>query len=299
MKKNLVISHKNCLDGFGAAFAAWLKLGDSDTEYVFLDYSDRQEFLHKGEDYFSGRNIYILDFSFKRDDFCLLQRLANRIIWRDHHEKAFKDYLVIPEGAPVPSNSVETTHNVDIYLDNNKSGAVLAWEYFHHTIPPQFIQYIDDRDRWQWRLQGTREFCMALSQLEQNFEVWDHLLHINFVNVLVEKGTAICTYYDTQLERSIQATKQKCNIGGVDGLCCNLPPMFASEAGNELAKQSGTFGATWFQNSTGEIKWSLRAAGNINVSDLAELYSGGGHRNAAGFTSDISLLQEVLNVHNK
>ena len=26
--KPLVIYHKNCADGFGAAFAAWLKLGD-------------------------------------------------------------------------------------------------------------------------------------------------------------------------------------------------------------------------------------------------------------------------------
>ena len=29
--KPLVVYHANCADGFGAAFAAWLKLGESDS----------------------------------------------------------------------------------------------------------------------------------------------------------------------------------------------------------------------------------------------------------------------------
>ena len=37
--KPLVIYHASCADGFGAAFAAWLKLGD-DAEYVPMQYLD-------------------------------------------------------------------------------------------------------------------------------------------------------------------------------------------------------------------------------------------------------------------
>ena len=35
--KPLVIYHAHCTDGFGAAFAAWMKLGD-DAEYVPMQY---------------------------------------------------------------------------------------------------------------------------------------------------------------------------------------------------------------------------------------------------------------------
>ena len=35
--KPLVIYHANCTDGFGAAFAAWLKLGD-EAEYLPMEY---------------------------------------------------------------------------------------------------------------------------------------------------------------------------------------------------------------------------------------------------------------------
>ena len=35
--KPLVIYHANCADGFGAAFAAWRKLGD-EAEYVPMDH---------------------------------------------------------------------------------------------------------------------------------------------------------------------------------------------------------------------------------------------------------------------
>jgi hypothetical protein len=34
MKKRLVIYHANCIDGFTAAWVAWLKFGDVATEYV-------------------------------------------------------------------------------------------------------------------------------------------------------------------------------------------------------------------------------------------------------------------------
>lgn len=37
--KPLVIHHASCADGFGAAFAVWLKLGD-EAEYLPMQYSN-------------------------------------------------------------------------------------------------------------------------------------------------------------------------------------------------------------------------------------------------------------------
>jgi nanoRNase/pAp phosphatase (c-di-AMP/oligoRNAs hydrolase) len=60
--------------------------------------------------------------------------------------------------------------------------------------------------------------------------------------------------------------------------------MFASEAGNVLARESGTFGATWFKDKDGNVRWSLRSIGDYDVSIIAKQFKGGGHKNAAGFT---------------
>ena len=58
MKENkpLVIYHKYCLDGFGAAFAAWKKFGDT-VEYLPLAYPEREDFILSGEA--AGRDLYI------------------------------------------------------------------------------------------------------------------------------------------------------------------------------------------------------------------------------------------------
>ena len=63
----------------------------------------------------------------------------------------------------------------------------------------------------------------------------------------------------------------------------NCTPQFASEAGNILAKESGTFGMTWMINSKGMANVSLRSIGDYDVSAIAKTFGGGGHRNAAGF----------------
>ena len=53
-----------------------------------------------------------------------------------------------------------------VILDSNKSGAMLAWEYFHPgTEVPMFIQHIDDYDRWVFAIEGTKAFQKALWSL--------------------------------------------------------------------------------------------------------------------------------------
>ena len=69
--KPLVIYHANCTDGFGAAFAAWLKFGD-EAEYRACHYG--QECFQDGETV-HNREVYILDFSFPRDG-CIVLSIA-------------------------------------------------------------------------------------------------------------------------------------------------------------------------------------------------------------------------------
>ena len=80
MTKPLVIYHANCADGFGAAFAAWLKLGDG-AEYLPMQYG--QKLVEKADIW--QREVYVLDFSLPRDEMDWLFEGAKRVVWLDHH----------------------------------------------------------------------------------------------------------------------------------------------------------------------------------------------------------------------
>lgn len=285
-RETIVIYHKNCLDGFGAAFAIWKAQLPTKLKFIPMDYNERESWItsvrNNIEDW-AQKDFIVVDFSFSNEDTEYLVSISNTFTWLDHHKTAFDNWCgetYLAENSKYEYKDSRST----IILDNEKSGAVLAWEHFHPYQPlPDALIFIQDRDLWNWHYPDTKAFTRSLSMLPQDFKVWEQVLSPNCVTEMITKGEAINEYYAEQLTRSIEATKESCQILGNVGLCCNLPPMFASEAGNVLARESGTFGATWFKDKDGNIKWSLRSIGDYDVSAIARSFGGGGHKNAAGF----------------
>ena len=298
--KPLVIYHANCTDGFGAAFAAWLKLGD-EAEYLPMNYGEvntPEDFDMKVSLATKGNTVYILDFSFPRPLMEALFSYAGKVVWLDHHKTAFETWL---GSMPQHGQYVLGTGHT-IWLDNNKSGAMLAWEYFHpKTKVPMLIQHIDDRDRWQFKLEGSKELHAALASYKPwSFEQWKgFLVWENFR----QEGAAILRAHN----QHVQAALKQARPSGIkvllsedgfapvlNGLAANAPAFLASDLGHELANQSGTFGLVWSMAGDGQIHCSLRSNGEYDVSAIAKAFGGGGHRNAAGFSTDIDTLVSWL-----
>lgn len=303
----LVIYHADCADGFGAAFAAWTMLGD-EAEYVPMKYGE--EFCLDPRQ----RDVYILDFSFKRDTMDFIFEFADYVAWLDHHKTAFEMWLDDKHDFTAEKYLTEEDRSYAVYGDNKlivlnnwKSGAVLAWEYFHSGGDvPMLIQHIDDRDRWQFKLEGTKEFMAALFSLQPwDFRQWrDFLIHPEMKRQrLITEGAAILRDHVRQVQ-TITKNATKCyfeNPYGGDnnwmyaaGLAVNCPPFLASDVGHELATKSGTFGLCWHMDAQGVVKCSLRSNGEYDVSDIAKSYGGGGHKNAAGFSLSIEQLMGWL-----
>ena len=80
----------------------------------------------------------------------------------------------------------------------------------------------------------------------------------------------------------------------LNGLAANAPAFLASDLGHELANKSGTFGLVWSMAGDGQVHCSLRSNGEYDVSAIAKAFGGGGHRNAAGFSTDINTLVSWL-----
>ena len=293
----LVIYHANCTDGFGAAYAAWKALGDG-AEYFAAHYGDLDDpttlEARFGTD-IGKRDVYILDFSLKRSGMDWLFEKAQRVVWLDHHRTAFEMWC----GTPNVQRHTKTQGKDYIVLDNDMSGAMLAWEYFHpeYTPAPMLIQCIDDRDRWQWKLPDSAAIHLAL-QVNQpwNFKQWDYMrMHYSDLRAT---GAALMGYQNKQVQASVEKARP-CAINpapmtgaGIPGLAVNTPTHI-SEVGNELAKKSGTYGLVWyFDGSAHRAFCSLRSIGDYDVSAIAKTFGGGGHKNAAGFNIDMQTLLE-------
>ena len=321
--KPLVIYHANCADGFAAAFSCWLKLSD-EAEYVACQYGDDAPDGCTMSHSLEGRDIYILDFSFPRDQMDFFFKHAKRVVWLDHHASVFKDW-------GIPLNVIgnneyfsieDTSHRV--LLDNNKSGAYLAWEYFHPgTDVPLLIRHIDDYDRWQFKMEGTKAFQKALWSRPFDFKAWQIIFltpgyEANAYKFAYTEGDAILRAHEQNVQSVVKGGARPCSIVpaiinssdsykapwvwwhdeecgdtcGANGIAANCPPHLASDVGHELANQSGTFGLLWSIDKDNICKCSLRSNGDYDVSAIAKEFGGGGHKNAAGFTTTIQNIME-------
>ena len=309
--KPLVIYHGGeCADGFGAAFAAWLKLGDN-AEYLPMDYGKvktPEDFDMKVSLAAKGNTIYILDFSFPSEVMGALFQHAKRVEWYDHHKSAFEMWCGKYEPGMEFYDVVDSKHYIG--LDDNRSGAMLAWHNFHPgTEVPMLIQHIDDRDRWRFKLEGSKELHAALNSYRPwTFEQWWRLFYdkpglgTNKRADMIQEGTALLRAHSQQVQSALkQAIKCKIVIKteqygctGERGLAANAPSFLASDLGEELARKSVTFGLVWSMAADRMAHCSLRSNGGYDVSAIAKCFGGGGHRNAAGFSTDIDTLMSWL-----
>ena len=296
-KKPLVVYHDNCADGFGAAWVAYKKFGADGAEYLPMNYNDKRvSVVHDALTFpvdVCDRDIYILDFSFPQTVMCALNDVCvlsgTTMFVRDHHKTHFEELGLDPTKLYADNGD-----NYDLILDPNKSGCVLAWELFHpgENIPG-LLKYIEDRDLWRWQYTSTRDLATGLRSKPFTFD-WFDFADENLTKVM-DKGTAMNELFDQQLA-DITKYPVPTSLYVVDGSCgrfgmsVNCTPQFASEAGNVLARLSGTFGMTWCAGDEGQVFVSLRSVGDYDVSAIAKAYGGGGHKNAAGFKTTFDKL---------
>lgn len=268
MSKPLVIYHANCLDGFGAALSAY------------------QHFSAKGidADYFAakhgnepppcdGREVYIVDFSYKRAVLKRICKVAEKVTILDHHISAQEDL----EG-------LEQLHsNLAVTFDMEKSGAVLTWEHFHSAAVPKLLLHVQDRDLWRFELEGSDAINTALMSYPFSFDFWSELLSSEEkLDELRKEGETI-NRFRRQLIEQYKKRAVLSNIAGYQVPVVNAPHAIISELLGELALEYPF--AVGYQDHGAKRSWSLRSRkeGGEDVAKIAEKFGGGGHRNAAGF----------------
>jgi oligoribonuclease NrnB/cAMP/cGMP phosphodiesterase (DHH superfamily) len=267
LMKPLVIYHGNCADGFTAAWVVW-KL-HPDWEFYPGKYQENPPDV-------TGRDVYFLDFSYKHPVILEMAKTASFIHILDHHKSAEADLVDLPE-------------NVSVKFDMESSGAHLAWNYFHPEATvkdrPMLIDYVEDRDLWKFIFPETKALSSYIFSLPYDFFTWTSVAEgLDCVETRKEcelQGEAILRKQTKDIDELLQ-NKFTIYLGGHLVPTANLPYTLCTEAGNILAKGE-PFASTFYLDGASAI-FSLRSdEDGLDVSEIAKLYGGGGHKHAAGF----------------
>lgn len=247
--KILCIYHHGCADGFAGAWVVRKALTE---EGKAVDFHPGVY----GEDPpdVTGRDVILVDFSYKRPALLRMAAQAHYILVLDHHATAQGELVDLPE-------------NVTVVFDSESCGAMLAWRICcgSQTPAPALLHHIQDRDLWQWKLPMTREIMAALYSYPMEFDVWDTLMR-KPLRDLEREGRAIARQQEQHVTALAENLTRWVHFGDVPVPAANVPWFYASE-----------------DDEHGR-KWSLRSAPDgADVSVIAAALGGGGHRHAAGF----------------
>ena len=274
---DMVLYHANCHDGFGAAWVANTILGPN-AQYIGISYQSKSDFDPR------GRNIVLLDFSFDLATCQKIKSLAKNFVILDHHKTA-----------------AETLAKLDYaYFDMEKSGITLAWEYFRSDSVPEFIKCIETHDLWKF--EERKETCPHAKSFTtywynivgQNPKVdFEHYYQLyqdpSLFYIYLDEGYTLLKYIDNVIKKKAD-TATDMFWHGPDARVYRAKVIntdtFISELGNHLSNQNNVdFAALWsYNHKYHNYRISLRSNGATDVSAIAKLYGGGGHRASSGFT---------------
>ena len=267
MERTVILYHGNCPDGFGGAFAAWKKFGDA-AEYIPLSRSKEPPI-----EACTGANVYFIDFTYNTNEIMeQFAAVAASVTVLDHHEGVR-----------------EITERVAQHVyDSDRSGASIAWDYFHPEIPrPKLISYLEDDDLFLFRIADTRAVLAYLGLHAFTFEFWDETMQLLEDPATAETLLTKARIYGECFEKLAELSVANAKMIEFEGYQCafaNAHPYnpIKSLVGNLLARKFPPLALVVSAHPEG-YGVSIRGDGSVNVAKIAEKYGGNGHPSSAGF----------------
>jgi len=265
LKDIVVIYHKHCGDGFGAAWAAWKKFGE-EASYIPASYGD---LIPEG---IEGKEVYVVDFSYDEARLSDLESKAKRLVVIDHHK----------------GGEAHVTARKEFVFNLAHSGAYLAWEYFHPEISvPVFLRYISESDIYSFTLPDAHIICVYLFTRPRTFADFDALYEEmedeSKRGLVIEKGKLLLGYRDILVEPALNSI-HFIDLKGVIVPAVNVT-LPLDEKSHLLHKVYELYPpvALSYRYDDGEWKCSLRSNGSFDCTELAGKFGGSGHPGSSGF----------------
>lgn len=301
--KTYVLYHAGCFDGFGAAWVAHDALGD-DATYIPYNWNTPTPPMD------DGSRVLMFDVCMPRKQLLELKIRMAEVLVKDHHKSAMDDCkgdgtVVVDDPntgrITVPCGECDGTGLVKhygcancgglpfTYFDMNHSGAMLAWQHFFPSDStdwrdvPILVTWLEDKDLWLFKHKDTRAAMAALRSHPMTFEAWNKLGERAYT--LVEEGRVALALTEEVVKRTVNEARMGV-IGGHQVPIVNSTAHWSEIGEAMLAKfPSHPFSASYYDANDGNRRWQLRSRPDFDVSLIAKQFGGGGHKQAAGFTT--------------
>jgi len=282
-----IVFHYPCQDGLSSAYVAMLAHIQNE-----LPQPELYPIAHGVSlqiERFAGKRVLFCDYSPKLDILNQIENIAKSIVVLDHHVTARDDLVTKPYAI----------------FDMDRSGVGITWDYFFPSAPiPLFLSIIQDRDLWRWLIPGSKNFCSGFFTVcstitsydfDGLFKLFDELyINPDKIDYYMEIGglmekTTMCKVKTI----ASHAVKKISEYKGKRVCVINCTGEFISELGNAISSDPNVdFAVLWrHDNVLGKYHISLRSCDKADVSEIAKSFGGGGHPNAAGFSSSKSPLE--------
>lgn len=240
--------------------------------------------------------VYFVDYSFKKDTIWQLEKILQKtddVIWIDHHTSSFN----LENQEPWKS----WLKNIKGIRQEGISGAGLTYMFLNDKKDidncPIYIQLVSDYDCWIYKFEElTTHFKIGIET--QNYDALDDIWGcLEFDKIgnpcltdMVNKGELIKRYIDKDNEQYRKSFSYETEIKGYKCLVVNRKSnsWIFGEKYNEYPLVM-----VWVFNGE-KYSYSIFSSDpNVDCSKIAESYGGGGHKGAAGFSSDELLFKKI------
>jgi uncharacterized protein len=291
MTSKICFYHYPCADGVTAVWSVIKALPD--IKYWGIKPQDDQITSLKYE----GKDVIFVDVTPSGRVLKEMLEKSVSVTILDHHisnQKAAEPFIGHPK--------------LNANFDMHRSGCQMAWDHFHLTPSgtskkrPWFVDYVGDRDLWQFKLEDSRLINMALMELDYiNIEGLNQLYKLTKTvemkeKFLNEKLLPTARVLDMKNEKTLKicmsgACRRVMKIADIsyDVWIANGHGHLSSELGNRLmhkkfANNQAPHFVIVYSYKFDDDLWqvSLRSL-DIDVSIVAGNFGGGGHKQASGF----------------
>lgn len=273
-RRKLIFYHSADFDGHCSGAIAWQVHPDAET--IPFNYGDPFPWHLVGP----SSLVIMVDVSLPIEDMIRLDALCGVFCWIDHHKTAI-------EAAEAVGLAPEGLREV------GRAACELAWEWFHpHEDAPRAVHLLGRYDVWDHSDPDTLPFQFGL-RLERDTTpgaaVWGELLNprsiqITTVNPIIRRGRVVLDYQANENAKYAASCAFETELEGLRLVAINRrlanSQLFDSVYDPDKHDAMCSFG--W---QGGEWCFSLYSTKpEVDVSAVAKMYGGGGHKGAAGFS---------------
>ena len=236
-----------------------------------------------------GEQVYIVDFSLQKEgEFEKLFNITKAIIWIDHHKTSIEKHKGFAETL------------IGIRKDG-VSGCELTWEFFYGSLyrTPTIVKMLGRYDVWDFSKYGDKlnalQCGIRLEEDNPENEIWKRLFVEGELDLdgllltyptekllykIIDRGIVALRYRDNQYASLIKAWSFFAEFEGYKAICCNAGSV-SSQLFDSVKEDYDLMIPFVFDGKQWTV--SLYTKKDIDCSEIAKKYGGGGHKQASGF----------------